>query len=174
MNPAPGAIVIMGVSGSGKTTLGMRLAKRLHTPFIEGDELHPTANVEKMRAGIPLSDADRWPWLDALACAYAAATVSQPLAVGSCSALRRAYRDRLREGIPVPVRFIFLELGRADLERRLLHRPGHYMPVALLDSQLAALERPGVDEGALALDGTRPVEELLAAIVAWIAVPAGG
>jgi gluconokinase len=162
----------MGVSGCGKSTLGRRLAERLDAPFIEGDDFHPRANVEKMRAGIPLSDIDRWAWLDALARAFVTAMASRPIAVGSCSSLRRMYRDRLRASISAPVLFVLLELDRPALEQRMANRPEHYMPLSLLESQLATLERPKSDEAAIALDGTRPVDELVDAVVARIMAPA--
>lgn len=135
-------IVVMGVSGCGKTTVGLALAGRLGARFIEGDLLHPQANVAKMAAGIALTDADRWPWLDAVGSALAG---SAPV-VASCSALRRAYRDRLRANAGSSLCFLHLAGDRAALARRMAERPGHYMPVSLLDSQLATLEPPGADE----------------------------
>jgi len=166
MLPGPlTSVVLMGVSGSGKTTVGRRAAVLAGVPFIDADDLHPLANVAKMSAGHPLDDADRAPWLDRVARVLADETG----AVVACSALRRSYRDRLRRDAPHVV-FILLQLSRMDLERRLAARPAHFMPVGLLDSQLAALEAPAPDEGVLVLDATRPIEELAAA-VAVLAAP---
>lgn len=142
-------IVVMGVSGCGKTTVGLALAERLGASFVEGDQLHPQANVAKMAAGIPLTDADRWPWLDAVGAALAG---DAPV-VASCSALKRSYRDRLRTQAGTPLNFLHLAGDRAALAQRMAERPGHYMPVSLLDSQLATLEPPSADEAlTLAID----------------------
>jgi len=162
------AIIIMGVSGSGKSTLAALLADRLACPFFEGDSFHSEASVAKMRAGQPLTDADRWPWLDRLGAAIGFAATGQGRTVAACSALRRAYRDRLRAAIAVPTAFVLLEAGRTELTRRLENRPGHYMPASLLDSQLATLERPEADELALALDGTLPPELLADRASDWL------
>jgi gluconokinase len=151
-------IVIMGVSGCGKSSVGEGLAARLGIPYRDGDALHPPANVEKMRAGIPLTDEDRWPWLDRVARVLA---TEAPVIVG-CSALRRAYRDRLRAGSGGPVRFLHLTGSREVIAARMAARSGHYMPTSLLDSQFAALEPPGPDE-ALALDIDRPLDAIIAA-----------
>lgn len=169
MSTRPGPVVLMGVSGSGKSTLAEMLAARLPAPFLEGDDLHPPANVARMAAGIPLTDADRAPWLDRIGAWLAA----QPgWAVATCSALRRAYRDRLRDAAP-GLRFILPDVSADTLERRLTHRTGHFMPASLLPSQLALLERPGPDEAALVLDGTAPVEFNIARCLAWLgATPA--
>ena len=152
-------IVIMGVSGCGKSSVGEGLAARLGLPYRDGDDLHPPANVEKMRAGIPLTDADRWPWLDRVAEVLAHGA---PVIIG-CSALRRSYRDRLRAGAGAPVRFIHLVGSRALIAARMAARTGHYMPTSLLDSQFAALEAPGPDE-ALALPIDQPLADMIDAI----------
>lgn len=146
-------LVVMGVSGSGKSTLGARLAHRLGRPFLEGDAFHPAANVATMAAGIPLTDDDRWPWLDALAAAMSAHAAAGESTVVACSALRRAYRDRLRaaEG---RVRFLYVAVPAGELARRMEHRPGHFMPVTLLDSQLATLEPLADDEDGTTVVGT--------------------
>jgi gluconokinase len=136
----------MGVSGSGKSTVGAELAARLGVPFVDGDALHPVANVAKMAAGIPLDDADRWPWLDAVGTRLAESPV-----VVACSALRRSYRDRLRAAAP-DVRFVLLDGSRELLAARTGARLDHFMPPALLDSQLATLERPAPDEHVLVYD----------------------
>ena len=145
------AIIVMGVAGSGKTTLASLLAEKLDCPFLEGDDYHSDANVAKMRGGQPLTDEDRWPWLDALGAAVAETIAAGGFAVASCSALRRVYRDRLRAAIGPGVLFVLLEADAAELARRLTQRPGHYMPANLLGSQLATLERPDADEDALDL-----------------------
>lgn len=145
----------MGVSGSGKSTVGAALASTLGWPFLEGDALHPAANVAKMAAGHPLTDADREPWLAALGRRMDAWTAAGVSGVVACSALHRSYRDALRggrggrRGGPGGVRFVLLDVDRAELADRMKHRHGHFMPLELLDSQLATLERPGPDEHAL-------------------------
>jgi gluconokinase len=164
------AIIVMGVSGSGKSTVGRQLAHHWSAPFIEGDDLHPSGNIEKMRSGIPLDDEDRWPWLDRIAQAFGAASVEHAIVVGTCSALRRAYRDRLRERIPVPVLFISLEADEPVLSARMKMRSGHYMPSTLLASQLATYERPDEKEGAVVFDAQAPLEDLLAQLDARLRV----
>ncbi|MBF6338135.1 gluconokinase [Nocardia abscessus] len=153
----------MGVSGSGKTTVGTRLAAALGVDYAEGDEFHPPANVAKMAAGTPLDDADREPWLDALAGWLAER--SGEGAVVTCSALKRVYRDRLRASAPDAF-FLHLDLPRGELERRLADRRGHFMPLSLLDSQLATLEPLEPDEIGSAVDGTRSPEDLVREAVA--------
>lgn len=162
----------MGVSGSGKSTLGALLAGKLDCPFLEGDAFHDADAVAKMRAGQALNDDDRWPWLDRIGAAMGEALVSDGQVVAACSALRRRYRERLRQAVPVPVRFVLLDAGYDELLRRLTQRAGHYMPASLLDSQLATLERPGVDEGVLTLDAAEPPERLCEITHAWLAEPA--
>ncbi|MBN2629988.1 MAG: gluconokinase [Rhodobacteraceae bacterium] len=146
-------LVIMGVSGCGKSSVGLALSYRLGMAWCDGDDLHPTENVEKMRAGQPLTDADRWPWLDRVA---AELRVRAPLIIG-CSALKRGYRDRLRAGAGGPLQFVHLTGDRALIAARLAQRQDHFMPFALLDSQLAALEPPGPDEA-----WTVPIDQPLA------------
>ncbi len=131
-------VVLMGVAGCGKTSVGVALADRLGIPYRDGDDLHPTANVEKMRQGIALTDADRWPWLDRVASLLA---TEAPVIIG-CSALKRAYRDRIRDHAGGPVRFVHLDGSRDLITARMTARQGHYMPLSLLDSQFAALEPP--------------------------------
>ena len=143
----------MGVSGCGKTTLGCELATALGVPFVEGDTLHPQANVAKMRAGIPLDDRDREPFLARVADALVAAGPRG--AVISCSALKRSYRDLIRARAGA-VTFVWPRLERAALAARLKQRRDHYMPASLLDSQLAALEPPAEDEHAIVVDGAEP------------------
>lgn len=141
----------MGVTGCGKSTLGGLLAEALGCPFLEGDDFHSREAIEKMRGGQPLNDEDRWPWLDRLGQATARSIADHGAAVTACSALRRCYRDRLRATIGLPVQLVLLENSRERLMERLAARPGHFMPVGLLDSQLATLERPLAGEDALAL-----------------------
>ncbi|WP_373355804.1 gluconokinase [Pseudoroseicyclus sp. CXY001] len=151
-------IVVMGVSGCGKSSLGAALAARLGGRFIEGDALHPEANRAKMASGQPLTDADRWPWLDLVAEALAAP--GEGPAVAACSALRRAYRDRLRAGAG-PLTFLWMD-GPVDLiAARMAARQGHFMPTALLQSQVATLEPPGPEE-AIRLDISAPPDAILA------------
>lgn len=145
----------MGPSGCGKSTLGMAIGDRLRLPFIEGDDCHPPENIAKMRRGEPLTDADRWPFLDAVGRALAACPDG---AVASCSSLKRAYRDRLRAHRP-DLLFVLPELPRAVLASRLARRGGHFMPDSLLASQMDELERPAADENAILIDGELGVDE---------------
>ncbi len=156
------AIVVMGVSGSGKSTLGAALAKALNWRFVEGDTLHPPQNIEKMSAGIALDDADRIPFLDNVAHAIATRTGSLVI---SCSALKRAYRDRLRRADP-QLLFVLPLLSRESLQLRLQRRRHHFMPAALLHSQLAALEPPQADERIIQIDGSVPPDQQVAATLA--------
>ena len=157
-------LVVMGVSGSGKSTVGARLAQRLGWDFAEGDDFHPAANVAKMAAGQPLTDADREPWLAAIAAWIDAELQAGRRRVITCSALKRHYRDELRHA---DVRFVYLRVARAELERRLTDRPSHFMPASLLDSQLAALEPPAADEAAMTVEASDPdraVDTIVAAL----------
>lgn len=153
----------MGVSGSGKSTLAARLAQALDRDFLDGDDLHPPGNVAKMRAGVPLQDADRWPWLDAIAAWIARELHEGRHGVVACSALRRVYRDRLRAAGP-GVGFIYLEVPHGELVRR-LHQRRHFMPPSLLDSQLATLEEPDREEPALRMAADGTVAETLACVL---------
>ena len=138
-------LIVAGVAGSGKTTVGALLAGRLRWRFADADTFHPEANVAKMHAGIPLTDADREPWLHAITDWMDERIAANQSAVITCSALKRAYRDRLLTGRPAAT-MIFLQVSKEVLEKRLMSRPGHFFPEKLLDSQLAALEPPGPDE----------------------------
>ena len=155
----PPVLVVMGVAGSGKSTVGPLLAEQLGWDFGEGDELHPEANVAKMAAGKPLTDADRWPWL-----ARVRAWIDEHVATGrpgviTCSALKRGYRDVLRDPHVV---FVHLSGTREQLADRLANRADHFMPVSLLESQLADLESPGPDEQALTVDITAsPLQQVV-------------
>jgi gluconokinase len=157
---SPLAIVVMGVSGSGKSTLGALLATRLKCSFLEGDHYHPAANILKMSAGIPLDDAARQPWLDSLGGALNGAVRHSGIAVAACSALKRGYRDRLREKVGFDTFFIVLNAASATLARRIAARTDHYMPASLLDSQLRDLEFPHSDEWAVTLDAEAEPEHL--------------
>ena len=137
--------VVMGVSGSGKTTIGRRLAETLGWRFQEGDALHSAANVEKMRAAIPLTDADRAPWLASIASVIDGWLACGEHGVLTCSALKRAYRDIIIGRRP-GVALVYLKGSKALIAERLASRHGHYMPLALLDSQFATLEEPGGEE----------------------------
>jgi carbohydrate kinase (thermoresistant glucokinase family) len=148
----------MGVSGAGKSAVGERLARALHARFVEGDDLHPPANRAKMASGTPLSDEDRWPWLDLVGEALREAPV-----VAACSALRRAYRDRLRSHAPGLVA-VHLVASEEVLAERMTRRRGHFMPPALLRSQLATLEPLGPDERGFAVEAASPDEAVRLAL----------
>jgi gluconokinase len=155
-------VVVMGVAGCGKSTLGQALAAAWGVAFIEGDDFHPPANVAKMHAGQPLNDQDRAGWLDALQDELR----RQPNAVLSCSALKRAYRDRLRVARP-DLRFIHAVISRQEAAHRLSQRQSHFFPASLVDSQFAALEPPDQEAGTCTIDATRPVAELVAQLTVW-------
>ena len=155
-------IVVMGVAGSGKTTIASGLAEKLGVPFVEGDSLHPIANVKKMASGIPLTDEDRWPWLAAIGQRMEVERLTGHGVVVSCSALKHAYRDCLRKEVHGKVHFILLDGSRELITDRMKKRKGHFMPPALLDSQFATLEKPTPDEHAVILDISHPVPTLLA------------
>jgi gluconokinase len=162
---APALIVIMGVSGVGKSTIGVELARRMGVGFLEGDSLHPKANIDKMSAGIPLNDDDRFPWLDVIGVHLEAARSQGKSLVVTCSALRRIYRDRLRGHVRGRLQFILLDVPRQLIAARLEQRAGHYMGANLLDSQLNTLELAGPGEELVTLDGTLPVDTLVTAIL---------
>jgi gluconokinase len=172
LQKSPPAIVTMGVCGSGKTTVGERLAERLGVAFRDADEFHPRANVEKMSASVPLTDADRMPWLDAIGTAIHDADPSRPVVV-SCSALKRAYRERIGERAGRPVNFVFLTGPSEVLRGRMHGRRGHFMPASLLDSQLATLEPPAADERAFTVSIELPVEEIVDKVLGELAAGAG-
>ena len=161
----PLRVVLMGVAGSGKTSVGLALAPLLGAGYLDGDDLHPPESIAKMRAGVPLTDADRAPWL---------AQVGDLLAgpgrrIVGCSALKRSYRDIIRAHAGAPVTFVHLAGSRAVIAARMVGRQGHFMPASLLDSQLAALEPPGPDEDAITVDITQPLPDLVAEIAAGLA-----
>lgn len=141
----PIVIIVMGVSGSGKSTVAKRLADALNATFIDGDDLHPKTNLAKMAAGVPLTDEDRYPWLQKIARTVAEHEHQQISAVIVCSALKRAYRDIIRQA-GKRCFFLFLDGNKTLLIQRMQSREGHFMKVDMLDSQLATLERPEKDE----------------------------
>lgn len=157
----------MGVAGCGKSAVGQRIAQALHLPLIEGDEFHPPSNIEKMRQGRPLADEDRAGWLDRL---------GQELqrhpdgAVLTCSALKRSYRDRLRQAAP-GLRFVHLALSQEQALRRVAARDGHFYPPSLVASQFEALQDPSGEAGVLAVDADLPLDEVSAQAVAWLSGP---
>lgn len=158
-------IVVMGVSSSGKSAVGSELARRLHAPLLDGDDFHPPANKEKMRAGIPLVDDDRWPWLSNLAKALHEAAGVKGVAVGACSALKRSYRDYLTTEAGEPILFAYLDGSKELIAGRIAVRKHEYMPASLLDSQFAALEVPAADENAIAVPIIEPVDKVAERIV---------
>jgi carbohydrate kinase (thermoresistant glucokinase family) len=164
----PSPVVVMGVSGSGKSLVGAALARALHADFVDSDELHSPASIDKMRRGEPLDDAERAPWLGAVANVLADGKARPNGVVVACSALKRRYRDVLRavQGL----HFVFLDAGRPLIERRFENRPGHFMPAALIASQFEALEKPGgAETDVLTVDADLPVAAAVRAAVAFLA-----
>jgi gluconokinase len=162
--PATTSIVVMGVSGSGKTSAAEELTRQLGWEYIEGDDLHPEANVAKMAGGIPLDDEDRWPWLQRIADVIGEHEAAGTSLIITCSALKRSYRDLLREGHP-SVWFAHVQASPKVLAGRLANRQGHYMPPSLLDSQLATLEPLGDGEPGDVIAGDGPLEQTVAALL---------
>jgi gluconokinase len=158
-------LIVAGVSGSGKTTVGAMLAGRLGWRLADADDFHPAANIEKMRAGIPLTDADRWPWLQAIAAWMDERIARGEPAVVTCSALKRSYRDLLLGGRP-EARMVFLAVDREVLVRRLAARHGHFFPEQLLGTQLAALEPPEPDEGVISVVPAAEPADTVTSIIA--------
>jgi len=159
----PKTLVVMGVSASGKTTISNLLGAELDYHVLDADDLHPAANVDKMRQGIALDDADRLPWLKKVAEWISDQRAQQHGVVVSCSALKRSYRDVLRGADPEAA-FVWLDVDRATLDARIGHRRGHFMPASLLDDQLATLEPPAPDERAVRVVPEGPVEETIARV----------
>jgi carbohydrate kinase (thermoresistant glucokinase family) len=155
----------MGVSGSGKSTIGERLAQRLQWPFEDGDRFHPASNVDKMKRGIPLTDEDRWPWLDAIAVWIDKTRRAGGRGVIACSALKRRYRDILI-GDRADVRLVYLKGGENLIGRRMVHRHGHFMPESLLHSQFETLEEPGPDENPITVSVAPEPDEIVSQILA--------
>jgi gluconokinase len=154
--------VIMGVSGSGKSSVGEALSQAMGAPYLDGDDLHPAANIAKMSAGIPLDDDDRWPWLDKVG--EMLASHAGEVIVG-CSALKRSYRDRIRTAAGSDVTFIHLTGPKELIAARMNHRAGHFMPSSLLDSQFRTLEPPGSDEKAMEISIDQPLDGIVADIM---------
>jgi gluconokinase len=155
--------VIMGVSGCGKSSVGAALGEKLGVPYIDGDDLHPASNIAKMSKGLPLNDDDRWPWLAKVGETLAAST---GCAIIGCSALKRIYRDKIRDAVAEPVLFIHLAGSREVIGARMGKRAGHFMPGSLLDSQFATLEPPQSDELALTVNIDQSLEGIISAILA--------
>jgi carbohydrate kinase (thermoresistant glucokinase family) len=166
---APAVMIVMGVSGSGKSTIGALLARRLHWEFEDADWLHPAANVDKMHNGIPLTDEDRWPWLDAVAAWIDKIRISGGHAVVACSALKRRYRDVLI-GDRTDVRLVYLKGDETLIARRIATRHEHFMPRGLLHSQFEALEEPGPDEAAIIVSIQPQPREIVARILSAAAL----
>jgi gluconokinase len=162
-------VIVMGVSGSGKTTVGQALADELGYELIEGDDHHPPDNVEKMRAGTPLTDEDRRPWLEALARLLGERHARNEGTALACSALRRSYRDLLRAAVPPEESFVIeLDADPDTLRARMAKRKGHYMPVSLLESQLATLEHLTGDEAGVIIDAGRSADAVTADAIAAV------
>ncbi|MEM7445266.1 MAG: gluconokinase [Pseudomonadota bacterium] len=161
----PARVIVMGVTGCGKTTVGALLAGRLGADFLDGDDYHPPENVAKMSAGTPLTDEDRWPWLDRLSEVMNSAVSQRGRVVLACSALRRVYRDRLMRGCAEAPLFIHLSGGRELIHERMAARREHYMPVALLDSQIATLEEIAPEENAMVTEIDAPVDQVVGRIL---------
>ena len=152
-------VIVFGVSGAGKTTIGKLLAEQLGWRFYEADDFHPPANIEKMRSGRPLTDDDRWPWLEYLHEQITQSLAAKENAIFACSALKRTYRERLR--VSDDVKLVFLRGDYGLIEKQLRGRRGHFMNPALLRSQLADLEEPSADEDAITVDLGKTPEELV-------------
>lgn len=163
----PHFIVVMGVCGTGKTTLAIELARRMGWDFQEGDELHPASNVAKMSAGVPLTDEDRFPWLQLCHDWLEHEREIGHGAILTCSALKRSYRERLSAGLPVE--FVYVKVSPEVLQQRLTARKGHFMPPTLLPSQLATLEEPGDDEPVIAVNGELAAERVVEQLVDMLA-----
>jgi gluconokinase len=170
--PGTTTVVVMGVSGSGKSTVAAELVARLGWDFAEGDEFHPAENVAKMHAGHPLDDGDRWPWLRRLAAWIGEHEAAGRSAVVTCSALKRSYRDLLRDGHP-SVWFAHVAADPELIRNRVEHRSGHFMPASLLASQLALLEPLAPDEPGAVVSGVAPAGEVAADILAALGTERG-
>jgi len=170
----PQRMVVMGVAGCGKTSVGVALAARIGATFRDGDDLHPAANVAKMTAGQPLTDDDRWPWLAKVGQALRGPALESPgRQIIGCSALKRAYREKITAMAGGPVTFILLDGSYALIKARMDARTGHFMPPSLLKSQFATLEVPGPDENAVQVSIDQPLAGIVADIVALLAHKAG-
>ncbi len=161
---APAVLIVMGVSGSGKSTIGALLASRLGWVFADADQFHPPANIEKMSKGIPLTDEDRWPWLEAMAAWIDETRHAKGHGVIACSALKRSYRDVLI-GDRRDVRLVYLKGEEALIAGRMAERHGHFMPGSLLQSQFKTLEEPGADENPIVVSIEPPLNEIVDSIL---------
>lgn len=160
------AIVVMGVTGCGKSTVAAAISERFGAQLIEGDDFHPVANVRKMGAGIPLTDEDRQGWLGRLGQEITDRLASSALVVLTCSALKRRYRDTLRQTVP-NLGFVFLMLSPEEARQRVAQRIGHFMPASLVDSQFRDLEPPTGEPLVLSVQATLPVDTLVKSVIAW-------
>jgi gluconokinase len=167
------AVMVMGVSGCGKSSVGARIAAQAGVAFIEGDLLHPPANVAKMAKGTPLTDDDRWPWLDLIAGEIVAALERGEGVVVSCSALKQRYRDHLRSACNRRLRFVYLEGSEMVLHQRMGARQGHFMPLSLLQSQLATLEVPTGEAGVVTVDIDTDLDTIVTRAMAGLEILAG-
>jgi gluconokinase len=165
-------VLVGGVAGSGKTTVGALLADRLHWRFADADAFHSPANIAKMRSGVPLTDADRQPWLKAICAWMDERAAAGESAVAGCSALKRSYRDDLLSRRPA-ARLVFLEVSRELAHARLAARHGHFFTAALMDSQFAELEPPEGSEQVIVLNGAEPPNRLVAEIIDRLGLMAG-
>jgi gluconokinase len=162
------AIIVMGVTGSGKTTVAVELARVRHAPFVEVDRLHPSSNIRKMSSGLPLSDRDRWPWLDRIARRITQEPAEELIV--ACSALKRIYRERLRQGSVRPLAFLYLSGAPSLIAARLDARSGHFMPPGLLSSQLDTLEDPSGEPRVVRVDIDASIADIVAQADAELAV----
>ena len=160
------AVVVMGVAGCGKSTVGAAVCERTGARMIEGDAFHPESNVRKMSAGVPLDDADRAGWLARLGEELAKAVAEGEYAVLACSALKRRYRDVLRAAVP-GLGFVYLKLTPAEARERVAHRPGHFMPATLIESQFRDLESPVGEKHVLTLRAVDSLASLVDNVIAW-------
>lgn len=161
MHGLPHLMILMGVAGCGKSSVGEALASAIDATYIDGDDLHPQSSIDKMSAGHPLTDDDRWPWLQSVG--ETLGKSSEPTIIG-CSALKRSYRDKITAAATEPVTFIHLSGSRAVIETRMGAREGHFMPTALLDSQFSTLEAPTDDENAIAVNIDQPIKGIVSEI----------
>jgi len=160
----PMVLLLMGVAGCGKSTIGQRLSRRLGWEFRDADSFHPPANIAKMSSGTPLTDDDRWPWLDAIAAWIDQHTTTKTPAIVSCSALKRAYRSRIL-GARAAVQLVYLKGSKEIISDRMSRRRNHFMPTALLDSQFATLEEPGPTERPLVVNVALPPNRIAEHII---------
>ena len=162
------AIIVMGVTGCGKSTLGTRLAQEMSCTFLEGDSLHSSDSIVKMRHGTALTDADRWPWLETIARSISDRLVTGNCVVAACSSLKRTYRDLLRSRIGKPLRFVYLDATPAVIKARIGERSDHFMPASLVESQFATLETPRDEPDVLTLSCDDDPDRLVETVAGWM------